>query len=259
MRRLRPVDNSLSGDSDRFLAVGAVTQSDRLAIELSSAPGHARCDPDQVAATADCHRSRGPYGDNCCDYACLGHGANRDGRPARGWTLAPRISQATGLCRGTRVSRGIRPDWAAEGLHVATGSEEITASLTGRAGGHARSWLVPCVQRGPRRQRPADRSDRGAGEGLRATRFPNGRGRRDPGECGGPPRPPVERRDVPDQGWVPSLPLATERCRHVLRPESKVRTCVAGVPAPVGAGNKIAECWPAMRTPRVSSAVMVGG
>jgi hypothetical protein len=41
--------------------------------------------------------------------------------------------------------------------------------------------------------------------------------------------------------------------------ESKVRTCVAGVPAPVGAGNKIAECWPAMRTPRVSSAVMVGG
>ena len=41
--------------------------------------------------------------------------------------------------------------------------------------------------------------------------------------------------------------------------ESKVRTCVAGVPAPVGPGNKVAECWPAMRTPRVSSAVMIGG
>jgi hypothetical protein len=39
----------------------------------------------------------------------------------------------------------------------------------------------------------------------------------------------------------------------------KVRTCVAGIPAPVGAGNKIAECWSAMRAPRVSSAVMVGG
>jgi hypothetical protein len=41
--------------------------------------------------------------------------------------------------------------------------------------------------------------------------------------------------------------------------ERKVRTCVAGVPAPVGAGNKIAECWSPMRTPRVSSAVVVGG
>jgi hypothetical protein len=38
VRRLRPVDNSLSGDSDRFLAVGAVTQSDRLAIELVQRP-----------------------------------------------------------------------------------------------------------------------------------------------------------------------------------------------------------------------------
>ena len=38
MRRLRPVGNSLSGDSDRFLAVGAVTQSDRLAIELVQRP-----------------------------------------------------------------------------------------------------------------------------------------------------------------------------------------------------------------------------
>jgi hypothetical protein len=32
------VDNSLSGDSDRFLAVGAVTESDRLAIELVQRP-----------------------------------------------------------------------------------------------------------------------------------------------------------------------------------------------------------------------------
>jgi hypothetical protein len=39
----------------------------------------------------------------------------------------------------------------------------------------------------------------------------------------------------------------------------KVRTCVTGIPASVGAGNKIAECWPAMRAPRVSSAVVVGG
>jgi hypothetical protein len=31
---VRPVDNSVSRDSDRFLAVGAVTQSDRLEIEL---------------------------------------------------------------------------------------------------------------------------------------------------------------------------------------------------------------------------------
>jgi hypothetical protein len=41
--------------------------------------------------------------------------------------------------------------------------------------------------------------------------------------------------------------------------ESKVRTCVAGVPALVGTGNKIAECWSPMRAPRVSSAVVVGG
>jgi hypothetical protein len=44
---------------------------------------------------------------------------------------------------------------------------------------------------------------------------------------------------------------------HIL--VSKMWTCVAGVPAPVGAGHKIAECWSAMRAPRVSSAVMVGG
>jgi hypothetical protein len=31
---VRPLDNSVSRDSDRFLAVGAVTQSDRLEIEL---------------------------------------------------------------------------------------------------------------------------------------------------------------------------------------------------------------------------------
>jgi hypothetical protein len=35
---LRPVDNILSKDSDRFLAVGAVSQSDRLVIELVQRP-----------------------------------------------------------------------------------------------------------------------------------------------------------------------------------------------------------------------------
>jgi hypothetical protein len=38
MGKLRPVDNSASSDSDRFLAVGAVTQSDQLAIELVQPP-----------------------------------------------------------------------------------------------------------------------------------------------------------------------------------------------------------------------------
>ena len=38
----------------------------------------------------------------------------------------------------------------------------------------------------------------------------------------------------------------------------QVRTCVAWIPAPVGAGNKIAECWSAMWAARVSSTVMVG-
>ena len=38
VRRLRPVENSPSGGSDHFLAVGAVTQSDRLAIELVQRP-----------------------------------------------------------------------------------------------------------------------------------------------------------------------------------------------------------------------------
>jgi hypothetical protein len=36
---LRLVDNSLSSDSDKFLAVGSVTQSDRLVIELVQRPG----------------------------------------------------------------------------------------------------------------------------------------------------------------------------------------------------------------------------
>jgi hypothetical protein len=35
---LRPVDTSLSSDSDRFLAGGAVGQSDRLVIELVQPP-----------------------------------------------------------------------------------------------------------------------------------------------------------------------------------------------------------------------------
>jgi hypothetical protein len=36
--KLRPVDISLSSDSDRFLAVGAVSQSDQLAVELVQPP-----------------------------------------------------------------------------------------------------------------------------------------------------------------------------------------------------------------------------
>jgi hypothetical protein len=40
--------------------------------------------------------------------------------------------------------------------------------------------------------------------------------------------------------------------------ERNVCTRVPRIPAPVGADNKIAECWSAMRAPRVSSAVMVG-
>jgi hypothetical protein len=35
---VEPLDNSVSRDSDRFLAVGAVTQSDRLEIELVQRP-----------------------------------------------------------------------------------------------------------------------------------------------------------------------------------------------------------------------------
>lgn len=45
--------------------------------------------------------------------------------------------------------------------------------------------------------------------------------------------------------------------RHLL--ERKVRTRVARIPAPAGAGNKIAEGGSAMRAPRVSPAVVVGG
>jgi hypothetical protein len=45
--------------------------------------------------------------------------------------------------------------------------------------------------------------------------------------------------------------------RHLFEP--KMRTCVPRIPASVGAGNKVAECWSAMWAPGVSSAVMVGG
>ena len=38
VRNRRPVDNSLSSDSNRFLAVGSVTQSDRLVVELVQPP-----------------------------------------------------------------------------------------------------------------------------------------------------------------------------------------------------------------------------
>jgi hypothetical protein len=38
MGNVKPVDNSLSSDSDRFLADGSVTQSDRLTIELIQRP-----------------------------------------------------------------------------------------------------------------------------------------------------------------------------------------------------------------------------
>jgi hypothetical protein len=39
VENLRRVNNSRSGDSDRFLAVGEVTPSDRLAVELVRRPG----------------------------------------------------------------------------------------------------------------------------------------------------------------------------------------------------------------------------
>jgi hypothetical protein len=38
MGKLRSVNNSVSSDSDRFLAVGSVTQSDQLVIELVQPP-----------------------------------------------------------------------------------------------------------------------------------------------------------------------------------------------------------------------------
>jgi hypothetical protein len=52
-------DNSLPSDSDRFLAVGSVTQSDQLAVEL----------------VADRHRSREADGERCRDRMRLGHRA----------------------------------------------------------------------------------------------------------------------------------------------------------------------------------------
>ena len=45
--------------------------------------------------------------------------------------------------------------------------------------------------------------------------------------------------------------------RHLL--ERKVRTCVPRIPAPAGALDKIAERGSAMRAPRVSPAIVVGG
>jgi hypothetical protein len=45
--------------------------------------------------------------------------------------------------------------------------------------------------------------------------------------------------------------------RHLL--ELKVRTCVSRIPAPAGTFNNITERGPAMRTPGVSPAVVVGG
>jgi hypothetical protein len=45
--------------------------------------------------------------------------------------------------------------------------------------------------------------------------------------------------------------------RHLL--ELKVRTCVSWIPAPAGTFNNITERGPAMRTPGVSPAVVVGG
>jgi len=45
--------------------------------------------------------------------------------------------------------------------------------------------------------------------------------------------------------------------RHFL--ELKVRTCVSRIPAPAGTFNNITERGPAMRTPGVSPAVVVGG
>lgn len=45
--------------------------------------------------------------------------------------------------------------------------------------------------------------------------------------------------------------------RHLL--ELKLRTCVARIPPPAGAVNKIAERGSPMRAPSVSAAVVVGG
>ena len=56
-------------------------------------------------------------------------------------------------------------------------------------------------------------------------------------------------------------PASNWHQRDVDRPhllKRKVRTRVPRIPAPAGAGNKIAECGSAMRAPRVSPAVVVG-
>jgi hypothetical protein len=45
--------------------------------------------------------------------------------------------------------------------------------------------------------------------------------------------------------------------RHLVK--AKVRTCISRIPAPVSALNEIAECGSAMRTPRESPPIVVGG
>ena len=45
--------------------------------------------------------------------------------------------------------------------------------------------------------------------------------------------------------------------RHPVK--RKVRTCVPRIPAPARALDKIAECGSAMRAPRVSPAIVIGG
>ena len=45
--------------------------------------------------------------------------------------------------------------------------------------------------------------------------------------------------------------------RHLL--ERNVGTCVSRIPAPAGAAHKKAECGSAMRAPRVSPTIVVGG
>ena len=60
------------------------------------------------------------------------------------------------------------------------------------------------------------------------------------------------------KGWSPA---ADWHQRNVDGPnllKRKVRTRVPRIPAPAGAGNKIAECGSAVGAPRVSPAVVVG-
>jgi hypothetical protein len=47
-----------------------------------------------------------------------------------------------------------------------------------------------------------------------------------------------------------------DECRLL---KTYVRACVPRIPAPAGAGNKEAECRSAMRAPRVSAAIVIGG